>query len=61
MASKDQNGLQVAKMAFTMPKCSPKAVQTDSGNTWSDRLADLASTFGDIGASKKAGGGGDST
>ena len=59
-ARTDQNGLQTAKMTFKMPTWSPKAFQTDSGNTWSDSLAGLASTFGHIGASKKAGGGGDS-
>ena len=59
-ARKGQNGLQTAKMTFKMPTCSPKAFQTDSGNTWSDSLAGLASTFGHIGASTKAGGGGDS-
>eukprot|EP00959_Pyramimonas_sp_CCMP1952_P090947 1903919-Pyramimonas_sp.AAC.1 len=41
-----------------MPTCSPKAFQTGSGNTWSDSLAGLASTFGHMGASKKVGGGG---
>ncbi len=59
-ARKGQNGLQTAKMTFKMLTCSPKAFQTDSGNTWSDSLAGLASTFGRIGASRRAGGGDDS-